>query len=118
VNNAAYTSFVEKVARAHAESIGLTFAAMRDFGGAFVVRKHEAVYFREAREGDRILLKTWIESFSGPKCSRKVEVFLRSQCIFAATTEWVWIDLVRRLPRRVPHEIIAGFETGSIQASP
>jgi acyl-CoA thioester hydrolase len=113
VNNAAYIGFVETIARAHADSVGITSNGMADLGGAFVVRKHEATYFGEAKEGDRLLLQTWVGSFGGSRCTRHVQILKDEKKIFECKTEWVWIDAERRTPKRMPADFGSRFKTGA-----
>lgn len=105
MNNAAFIAFVEVVARAHASAMGLTTAALQRWGGAFVVRRHEATYFGEAKEGDCLTLQTWVEAFIGPRCARIVQILRAGQTIFESRTDWVWIDVNSRMPRRIPPQI-------------
>jgi acyl-CoA thioester hydrolase len=109
VNNAAYLVFTESIARAHADSVGVTYEAMSAMGRAFVVRKHEATYYGEARVNDVLTMKTWAHSFAGSTCVREVEIYLGEKRIFHCQTLWVWIDVNQRAPKRIPADIVQKF---------
>jgi acyl-CoA thioesterase FadM len=72
---------------------------------AFVVRRHVATYYHEAKLGDVLIAKTWAHSFSGPRCLRDVEIFRDDLRIFHCQTEWVWINISQRSPKRITPEI-------------
>ena len=106
VNNAVYLTYIEMAARSHADSVGLTYPRMLELGGVFVVRRHEVDYLRSAYAGDELTLKTWIKKSSGSRSYRHVEIRRGNDVIVDALTEWVWIDPLTRLPKRLPREVL------------
>jgi len=109
VNNATYLQFVEQIARAHSESLGLGTAEFLDAGGVFVVRRHEVEYFAPAHVDDELTLRTRVERISGPRCVRLVDIWRGPDLIVSACTDWVWVDAHTRLPRRIPIHIALAF---------
>ncbi|HWD38153.1 MAG TPA: thioesterase family protein [Fimbriimonas sp.] len=109
VNNTAYLQYVELAARGHAEACGLTTERFIELGGLFVVRRHDVTYYAPAHLGDKLVLTTWVENMSGPRCTRIVEIERDGKRVLHALTEWVWIDPTTRAPKRIPQIIWDAF---------
>ena len=109
VNNATYLQYVEWIARAHSEALGLSTNEFLEAGGLFVVRRHEVTYYAPAHVNDPLCLQTAVEKISGPRCTRIVEIWRGQQRIIEARTEWVWIDPETRTPKRIPKPIAEAF---------
>jgi len=111
VNNVAYVKWVQDVAVAHSEAVGLDFAAYQKLGAVFVIRRHEIDYLRSAILGDRIELRTWIADVMAAKCMRATEVSRVSDGVVLAKglTTWGYIDVATQRPTRIPDELRAAF---------
>src|SRR4051812_30472599 len=72
-SNIAYVRWIQDVAVAHSAAVGLSFAAYRSMGGVFFIRRHEIDYLRPALRGDRLEVRTWIDSVFAAKCVRGTE---------------------------------------------
>jgi acyl-CoA thioester hydrolase len=66
-----YVRYVEDVARAHADSVDLTFEAMTRLGAVPVVRRHDITYHRAGTVGDRLDVSTVIERGNGVRWLRR-----------------------------------------------
>jgi hypothetical protein len=55
-----YLRYVDDVARAHADSVGITFEAVTRLGAVPVVRRHDITYRRAGTVGDRLEVSTVI----------------------------------------------------------
>ena len=73
-NNTAYVRWIQDVAVAHSEQMGLALADYQSLGAVFVIRRHEIDYLRAAMEGDRLEVRTWIDSARSASCVRATEV--------------------------------------------
>src|SRR6478735_7294864 len=73
-SNIAYVKWIQDVAIAHSTAVGLDLDAYRGLGGAFVVRRHEIDYLRPLLRGDRIQVRTWIDSAMAAKCKRGTSI--------------------------------------------
>src|SRR3954466_13306289 len=67
-SNIAYLRRVQDVAVEHSATVGLDMETYSQLGAVFVVRRHEIDYLRPVLRGDRLELRTWIDSASAAKC--------------------------------------------------
>ena len=111
VNNAVYVAYAEEVANQHAEALGFGRAWTQEQAGAWVVRRHEITYFREATYGAELELTTEVEEMRGARAIRKTVIRLveGGGLVVEMRTEWVWIRLVDRRPSRIPQDALAAF---------
>ena len=73
-SNIAYLRWVQDVAIAHSAAVGLDMEGYTQLGAVFVVRRHEIDYLRPVVRGERLELRTWIDSASAAKCKRATEI--------------------------------------------
>ncbi|GAC1520242.1 MAG: acyl-CoA thioesterase [Chloroflexota bacterium] len=112
VNNVVYLRYVEDVARAHADSVGMTLEAVTRLGAVPVVRRHDITYHRAGMVGDRLKVSTVIERGTGVRWLRRNDVRRGSELLAHAVTEWVWLDPKTRRPKRLPSAIENAFGFG------
>lgn len=111
-NNVVYLEWLEKIAWAHSNSLGLDWDMYRKLSRALVARRHEIDYLAATFEGDTLLAGTWIVDND-----RKLSLTRRYQIIRPADgvtvlrgqTHWVCIDLDSGKPRRMPPEFADGY---------
>jgi acyl-CoA thioester hydrolase len=115
VSNVCYLSWVQDVAEAHSESVGWGRDAYRASGVWWLVRRHEIEYLRPAVLGDRVRLRTWVETLEGVRSSRRTQVFRldpeggAEQLLVEARTLWVLVSSRSGRPARIPPEMAAAF---------
>lgn len=113
-NNVAYVRWLQDVAIAHSNAVGLDFDAYKRIGGVFVVRRHEVDYLRPVLRGARLEVRTWIEDAQAAKCTRMTEIADESGTIVArGKTIWGYIDLAAVRPARIPQAIRDAFQFGA-----
>ncbi|WP_019896126.1 acyl-CoA thioesterase [Hydrogenovibrio halophilus] len=108
VNNKQYLSWMETVAWAHANAVGIDADTQKTLNRIMVVHEHRMRYLKECRKNDGLILHTWLGKPIG--CCRRERhfAFVREtdgQCVFEATSVYVCIDLTQHRPRPIP----AGF---------
>lgn len=113
-SNIAYVRWIQEVARAHSIAVGLDVDAYRSIGGLFFVRRHEIDYLRPALRGDRLELRTWLDSVSAAKCLRATEIMKISDDGVAAPlarakTTWGYVDITSGRPTRIPRGVRQAF---------
>jgi acyl-CoA thioester hydrolase len=109
-SNIAYVRWIQDVAIAHSSAVGLDFEAYRKLGGVFVVRRHEVDYLRPVLRGDRLAVRTWIDSAMAAKCKRATDITNQEGTVVArALTTWGYIDLTSGRPVRIPEAVRTAF---------
>jgi len=115
VNNVTYLAWMIKAATKHSESLGLDYEVCRGFGGTWVAKSHKIEYRKPAFEGDELEMQTWIETIGKILSIRRYQL-LRPRdgaVICEGETEWVFVDIERMRPMKIPAEIIEGFKKNS-----
>src|SRR5258708_5856746 len=75
-SNIVYVRWIQEVAIAHSISVGLGLEAYRKLGGVFFVRRQEIDYMRPVLRGDRLEVRTWIDSAMAAKCKRATKMLV------------------------------------------
>jgi acyl-CoA thioester hydrolase len=113
VSNVVYVRWILHAAQAHSRAVGYDFAAYQRLGAVFVVRRHEVDYLASALAGDRILLRTWVDSLKAASSVRMTSILRlhadREVELARGRTLWALIDLETGRPRRIPDELRAAF---------
>jgi acyl-CoA thioester hydrolase len=112
-SNIMYLRWVQDVALAHSTAVGLDVDAYQKLGGVFVVRRHEIDYLRPVLRGERLELRTWIDSVFAAKCQRATHVVRvgdgTEQVVARAMTTWGFIEIATGRPTRIPDDIRRAF---------
>lgn len=121
-SNIAYVRWVQDVALAHSDEVGFDFAAYQELGAVFVVRRHEIDYLRPVLRGDRLELRTWIDSAFAAKCKRATSIVKltgdgRELEVARAMTTWGFIELATGRPTRIPESVRVAFGRPTIPSS-
>ncbi len=113
-SNLAYLRWVQDVAIAHSEAVGLDFEAYKKLGGVFFIRRHEIDYLRPALRGDKLEVRTWVDSAAAAKTNRRTEVKRMSdgKILAKASTVWGFVDIATGRPTRIPEMIRTVFTKG------
>lgn len=120
VSNLVYLRWVQEVATAHSEAVGYDLATYQRLGAIFVVRRHEIDYLRSALLGDRIELRTWVESWKAASSVRITSIVRLSGPgdlpgqnteieLARARTTWVLVSTSNSRPVRIPQELRDAF---------
>jgi acyl-CoA thioester hydrolase len=111
VSNLVYLRWVQEVAIAHSEAVGWSGARYRVAGAAFMVRRHELDYLASVREGQQVVLRTWIAWWRGASSERRTELVRAADGVVAAraVTLWAFVDLATGRPRRIPEDVHRAF---------
>jgi acyl-CoA thioester hydrolase len=113
VSNIAYVRWIQEVAMAHSSAVGLDFETYRELGAVFVVRRHEIDYLRPVLRGERLEVRTWIDSASAAKAMRATEIVRVDDegavPVARALTTWGYIDTTSGRPTRIPDRVRIAF---------
>ena len=112
VNNAVWVRFVVELSHAHASARGFDSKRVRDLGGIWIVRRHEIDYHASALPGEELIEETWVRQMKGARSTRCCR-FLRASdgtVLLESTTQWAFVDGESQRPRRIPRDLLDGFE--------
>jgi acyl-CoA thioester hydrolase len=114
VSNVAYVRWVQDVALAHSTAVGWDMNRYFELGAAFLVRRHEVDYLRQAYAGDGIEVSTWIAKWTAATSIRRTAIVRIGDQVELARASTTWALVVRDSgrPRRIPREIQQAFAPG------
>ena len=117
VNNQVYLDWLMDAATRHSAAIGWGLPRMIAMGEGWVVRRHEIEYLAQVPPGERVRIRTWVETAERASSERHYELYRLSDNRLACRgkTLWVWISYRTGRPGRIPQAIIddfAGWEPG------
>lgn len=111
-NNAVYVNWCQRVAWAHSVALGLDLARYRELDRAMAITRSEYDYLQASREGDAVVVGTWIVGWD-----RKLTMERRFQVIrpadgvtlLRARMRFACIELSSGRARRMPKEFLEGY---------
>jgi acyl-CoA thioester hydrolase len=109
VNNAVYVQYLEMVATAHAERLGMGLEVMRSLEAIPVIREHHLKYLRPAKLGDVLTVHTRVEGMQGVRAIRRNTIKLGENLLVESLATWVWLHPISLRPRAIPEVISKAF---------
>jgi acyl-CoA thioester hydrolase len=109
LNNLKYLEWMINSAMEHSESEGFGIDYYKKNNVTWVAKKHCIEYKLPAFEGDKLILKTWIDEVKKLSVIRKYEIYKNDKLITQGFSEWVFIDFNTKRPKKIPKEIIEKF---------
>jgi acyl-CoA thioester hydrolase len=110
-SNVAYVAWMQDAAIAHSTAAGWSTERYNELGQAWVVRRHEIEYLGPAVAGDRLFVYTWVTTMERITSQRRYEIAHADsgKTLARATTDWVFVNLARGRPTRIPPELSSAF---------
>ncbi|MCA1827639.1 MAG: acyl-CoA thioesterase [Myxococcales bacterium] len=110
-SNQVYLRWVLDAALAHSTALGLDEDAYLRRGQAWVVRRHELTYLKPALAGDRLRVETRVVTMAAASSVRRTRIVRPSDgaILFEAATDWVYVEISRGRPTRIPAEVSSRF---------
>jgi acyl-CoA thioester hydrolase len=109
VNNAVYVQYLELVAIAHAERLGMGLEVLRSLEAIPVIREHHLKYLRPAKRGDVLTVHTRVEGMQGVRAIRRNTISLGENLLVESLATWVWLHPISLRPRAIPDVIWRAF---------
>ncbi len=113
VNNGRYIDWVNEIAWAHSNALGLSMDDYKRIGVGCVVWRHEFDYVAPVLAGDAIEIATWIaENDNRVRLVRAYEMrnAETGKAVFRGRTKFVCIDMKTGKPARMPPEFIEAYK--------
>ena len=108
-SNLVYLRWIQDAALAHSAALGFSERGYLARGQVWVVRKHGIEYLRPTVAGDRLRVETRVATMKLANSVRRTEIFRQGELVCRAATDWVYVDLSRGRPVRIPEEMRAAF---------
>lgn len=111
VNNLEFLRWMQTAAVEHSAAQGWTGERYRESGGGWVVRSHWIEYLQPVFSGDMVTVLTWVANFRKIRSLRKYRIVRGEDrtLLARAETDWAFIGLQHRVPRRIPPELAEAF---------
>lgn len=112
VSNIEYLRWFDRAAELHSDSWGDTRPVLLERGVMWFVARHEIDYLSEAGLDDELVLATWVRDVSRVKSWRD-SILVRPRddtVVCRCASLWVYVDLARRRPVRIPDVLAARLE--------
>ena len=108
LNNVQILHLVDRAAEDHLDLHGWTRSALLASRRMWFVRRHEIDYLAESFAGDRLVVATWVRSFSRTTSLRATRIMRErdGEVVVEALSRWVHVDLDTRRPTRIPAEVL------------
>ena len=103
VNNVIYVQWMQDVASAHIEKLGLGLKQYVELKHAMVAVEHHVQYRKAAFEGEQIVLRTWLDDINALYSFRQYVFFRPSDqaVLFVGNTKWACIEIATGRPKRM-----------------
>lgn len=111
-NNGVYVTWCGDLAWAHSTSLGLGIEEYQALDRAMAVREATYEYIQATREGERLILGTWITGWDQKlTMERRFQLISEDtgQTVLRAVMNFVCIAISSGRPKRMPPEFIAGY---------
>jgi acyl-CoA thioester hydrolase len=103
VNNVVYVQWMQDVATAHIEQIGLGLEQYLKLKHAMVAVEHHVQYCKAAFEGDELILRTWLNDINALYSFRQYAFYRPADqnLIFTGSTQWACVEIATGRPKRM-----------------
>lgn len=103
VNNVVYVQWMQDVASAHIEQLGLGVAQYLELKHAMVAVEHQVQYRKAALQGEDIILRTWLYDINALYSFRQYAFYRIKDrsLLFTASTKWACIEIATGRPKRM-----------------
>jgi acyl-CoA thioester hydrolase len=112
VNNVVYIQWMQDVALAHIEALGLGLTQYLELKHAMVAVEHHVQYRKAAIEGDELILRTWLDHIDALYSYRQYAFYRpKDQSIlFVGNTKWACIEIATGRPKRMSPSFIQAYQ--------
>ena len=115
LNNTAYLRLAQETAWRHSIAFGFGYEYYEDLQRAWVARDSAIEYLQPVTYGDELAVTTYVASSGRSVARRSFEFQLEGEPVAKARTDYVFLDIPRQAPARIPSEIIEALFPGEAQ---
>lgn len=106
-----YLVYFERVRNEILRDAGVPYIDMEKSGIGLPVIEAHVDYKKPSFYDDSLIISGWLESFSGMRVKVACEVLRNNETLASGYTIHIFLDLVTRLPKRPPPEIVRAFKS-------
>lgn len=117
VNNTVYLRWIDAIAWAHSDALGMTAEYCQSIERGFAVHRHEIDYLAAAHLGDRVHVGTWITDLDERlRCLRRFQIIREGDCktLVNAQTAYICTNLKSGKPTRMPPEFKTAYQVNPL----
>lgn len=120
VNNVMYIQWMQDVAAAHIETLGLGLAQYLELKHAMVAVEHHVQYRKAALEGEHIILRTWLDDINALYSFRQYAFYRPKDqsVLFMGNTKWACIEIETGRPKRMSPSFTQTYQPISPDLNP
>lgn len=120
VNNVMYVQWMQDVAAAHIEALGLGLKQYFELKHAMVAVEHHVQYRKAALEGEEIILRTWLDDLNALYSFRQYAFYRPKDqsIIFMGNTKWACIEISTGRPKRMSPSFTQAYQPISSELDP
>ena len=119
-NNCEYLRWLENIAWAHSQHLGLGIEQYRAFNRAMVARTTELEYLAATYAGEKLQIGTWIVDNDGRlSIVRRYQILRPADgvTLLRGRTRWVCVALDTGRPKRFPPEYVQAYAVTATESS-
>lgn len=120
VNNVMYIQWMQDVAAAHIEKLGLGLAQYLELKHAMVAVEHHVQYRKAALEGEEIILRTWLDDINALYSFRQYAFYRPNDqsILFVGNTKWACIEITTGRPKRMSPSFTHAYQPIGLDLNP
>ena len=120
VNNVVYMHWMQDVATAHIEALGLGLKQYQELKHAMVAVEHHVQYRKAAFLDDQLVLRTWLNDLNSLYSFRQYAIYRHKDqsLLFTASTKWACIELATGRPKRMSPTFLQAYQPLSDNQNP
>lgn len=120
VNNVVYVQWMQDVATAHIEMLGVGLKEYLEMKHAMVAVEHHVQYRKAAMLNDEIILRTWFNDINALYSFRQYAFFRASDksLLFTGSTKWACIEIASGRPKRMSPTFIQAYQPLDLAVDP
>ena len=120
VNNVVYMQWMQQIAAAHIETLGLGLKEYLELKHAMVAVEHHVQYRKAAFAGDEIILRTWLSDLDALYSFRQYAFFRPhdQSLLFVGHTKWACVEIATGRAKRMSPSFIQAYQPLAKEVNP
>ena len=116
VNNVKYVDWMQDIAMAHIDELGLGLKEYIELKHAMVAVEHHVQYRKAAFEGESLILRTWLSEINALYLFRQYAFYRPSDqsLLFMGNTKWACIEISTGRPKRMSPTFTQAYQPISL----